>query len=379
MRNPLRKLFCLVLLGGVSAAYADEPATSMFNFSGFGTLGVAHSSNKDADFVNNVFEAHGAGQSASLAAGVDSKLGLQLTATPSEQITGVVQAIAQQKWNGTYAPALEWANVAWQATPDFDVRVGRVVWPMFVRSESVNVGYSNFSIRASGELAAEMPNTHNDGVDATYKFRTGSLAHALTAFGGHSKVHYGDYFPNTTLDVTHIAGLSDMVDIGAVTVHLAAMHMQYVYTAPGVAPFPVKLPIYSLGAVYDSDTWYTLGDAQLALDPYYGRMESFSLLGGYHLGQFSPYLGYSQFKQATFGPGVPAPLQTPTQSDTILGVRWDVQTSVDVKLQLDSIRTGDVAGSFPISLVFPNNGQQYASFLTHPKANVISVVVDFVF
>lgn len=374
----LSSLALPLLLASLNANAADS-WQSMFSFNGFGTLGVVHSNNPDADFVNTVFEAHGAGETTSWSPAVDSKLGLQATATPTDKLKAVVQLLVEQKWNGTYAPTLEWANLSYQVTPDFDVRAGRIVWPMFVRSESQNVGFANFSVRPSAELAAEMPNTNNDGLDVTYQLHLGKATHALTVFGGQSEEHYGDYYDNTVLTVKKIIGVSDMIDWHGLTLHAAAMHMQYTFTAPGVAPEPVQLPIYSVGAAYDSSTWYGIGDAQLARDPYYGTMKSFSVQGGRHFGSLSPYVGYSQFTQATFGPGVPVPLQTPTQADRFLGLRWDVRSGVDLKFQFDSIKSGDVAGSFPISLVFPNNAQLYSAFLNHPNANVVSAVVDFVF
>lgn len=371
--------FGLLLLLASLDANADDGWQSMFNFNGFGTLGVVHSNNPDADFVNNVFESRGAGESTSWSPAVDSKLGLQVTATPTDKLKAVVQLIIEQKWNGTYVPTVEWANLTYHVTSDFDVRAGRIVWPMFVRSESQNVGFANFSVRPSAELEAEMPNTHSDGIDATYRLHLGPTTHAVTVFGGQSEEIYGDYYANTKLTVKKIIGVSDMIDWHDLTLHAAAMHMQYTFTAPGVTPLPVQLPIYSLGAVYDTSTWYGMGDAQLAVDPYYGKMKSFAVQGGRHFGSFSPYVGYSQFTQATFGPGVPVPLHTPTQADRFLGLRWDVRTGVDLKFQFDSIKTGDVAGSFPISLVFPNSAQLYPTFLKHPEANVVSAVVDFTF
>ena len=69
----------------------------------------------------------------------------------------------------------------------------------------------------------------------------------------------------------------------------------------------------------------------------YGGMKSFSVEGRRYFGSLSPYVGYSQFTQATFGPCVPVPLQTPTQADRFLGLRWDVRSGVDLKFQFDSI------------------------------------------
>lgn len=46
-----------------TSAYAEsgEPGASIFSFSGFGTVGLAHSSENKADFIAHDLQAHGAG------------------------------------------------------------------------------------------------------------------------------------------------------------------------------------------------------------------------------------------------------------------------------------------------------------------------------
>jgi len=55
-----------------AGARADDAGTSMFSFSGFGTVGVVHSSEDKADFTSSFFRPNGAGYSRSWSADVDS-------------------------------------------------------------------------------------------------------------------------------------------------------------------------------------------------------------------------------------------------------------------------------------------------------------------
>ena len=369
LRPSLLASAVLALLG--AAAHADDAKPSMFSLSGFGTLGAAHSDNRQADFVSSVFRPNGAGYTQSTSAAVDSKLGLQVTATPTDKITAVVQLIAQQRYDDSYVPNVEWANVSYQFTPDFSARVGRVVWPLFLRSDTINVGYANYSVRSSAELAAEMPNTSSDGIDATYKFKWGDAVDSVTMLYGKSNVNYpGD---GNKLKVSDIMGVSNVYESDALTVHLAYMQMKYLFVFPGGSPDKVRLPMYTAGFNYDPGAWFITGDFLHAPDPYYGRMRAFSLGGGMRFGKFTPYASYSEFKQVTVG-SIGGELPHDKQSTSTVGLRWDFMKNFDLKLQYDHIKSGDVATIFPISLANIQPG-----FLDRPRANILSAVVDFVF
>ena len=370
MTRRLSTLACAALALVGSAARADDARPSMFSISGFGTLGAAHSNSDQADFVSSVFRPNGAGYTDKTSAAVDSKLGLQVTATPNDKITAVVQLIAQQRYDNSYVPNVEWANVSYQFTPDFSARIGRVVWPLFLRSDTINVGYSNYSVRSSAELAAEMPNTSSDGIDATYKFKLGGAVNSVTMLYGKSNVNYPG---QSKLEVSNILGVSDVYESDALTVHLAYMQMKYLFVFPGGSPDKVKLPMYTAGFNYDPGAWFVTGDFLHAPDPYYGRMRAFSFGGGVRFGKFTPYASYSEFKQVTVG-SIGGSVPNDKQSTTTAGVRWDFWKNFDLKLQYDHIKSGDVATIFPISLANIQPG-----FLASPRASIVSLVVDFVF
>src|SRR5688572_29992964 len=101
-------------LVAAAAAGASEADRSMFSLRSYGTIGVTHSSESQADYVIGIQKPHGAGHTHSWDWGVDSKVAVQVDARISDKISAVVQAISERRYDGGYGPDLEWANVKYQ-------------------------------------------------------------------------------------------------------------------------------------------------------------------------------------------------------------------------------------------------------------------------
>src|ERR1700689_4424534 len=112
---------------------------SMFSLNGFGTLGVVHSSDNQADFVSNPAQPKGAGFTESWSATPDTKLGIQLNAALTDRLSAVVQVMSQYQYDGTFRPDLEWGNAKFLITPDLSVRGGRIAIPTFMVSDSLTL------------------------------------------------------------------------------------------------------------------------------------------------------------------------------------------------------------------------------------------------
>ena len=67
-----------------ATARADDADRPMFLFNGFGSVGVTHSSERQADFTSNPLKPNGAGFTQSWSADVDSRIGAQLSANLSK-------------------------------------------------------------------------------------------------------------------------------------------------------------------------------------------------------------------------------------------------------------------------------------------------------
>lgn len=377
----LNKIVCGVLVAGgvgMASAQGTEGEASMFRFSGFGTLGVSHSDNADADFSSTVFHPNGAGHTRSWSADVDSKIGLQLNADFSRDWSGVIQLISQQDYSNSYRPAIEWANVSYKITPNLVVRGGRTVWPLLLRSETQSIGYGNPFVRNNTELLANMPNTYSDGFDLTYQFPLGVAANSVQVLYGKSDVNYPGSAPllgQNFLRLKDITGISDVLEFGDFKVHTAYMDLKYDWLYFDFLLNDVIYKTWSIGFNYDPGTWFVTADYMRALDKSYGDFTALTAGAGYRMGDFTPYLQYASLTQDTLGDlGSFGSYPGDRQTVTAVGLRWDFKKNADFKIQYERVRSGSISQIFPSSLT---NWQP--NFLNNPNANVLSAVVDFVF
>lgn len=135
----------------------EDAKRPRFMFDGFGTLGLVHSGEQEADFVANPLRSDGAGFTREWSSEVDSRLGLQLTAALTKKLTAVVQVIVEQRHDDHYQPTLEWANLKYSFTEDFSVRFGRTALPTFASSDFRKVGYASPWVRPPVELYSLVP------------------------------------------------------------------------------------------------------------------------------------------------------------------------------------------------------------------------------
>jgi hypothetical protein len=400
----------VVSAGLVSAAAAAGPGDSMFSVAGFGTLGAVHSSEHDADFTPSFFKPDGAGYTNDWSMAPDSLAALQATAVFTPRLSAVVQVLAQQNYNDTFWPHVEWADVKYQFTPEFGIRAGRTVVPTFLVSEARNVGYTYQWLRPPVEVYGLDPNTSNDGLDASYRLQTGKVLQTLelvfgsrnqeVAHAGQVKAEHGwivsdtlEYgaltlhvaFQKTTLAVPYLAGLFDA---------FRAFGTQGNALADEYDPQRKRATILSLGALYDPGRWFVTAEGGRSnLDSVFGRNSGWFASGGYRFTKFTPYLTYgvastNGLSDAGLGTaGLPPAVAAEAMAlndtlDTLLstkrvqntvsaGIRWDFMKNADFKLQVDHTRI-DAGSTGALLNIQPG-------FTLGARYTLIGAAVDFVF
>jgi hypothetical protein len=393
-------------------AGADDAGASMFSLSGFGTLGVVHSSEGRADFTSTFLKPNGTGFSHAWSTDVDSRLGGQVIAHATSQLSAVVQVISEQLYDNSYRPHVEWANVKYEVTPEFNLRVGRTVLPSFMFSDTRKVGYSNPWVRPPVEVYNLVPITNSDGVDASYEFKLGAFGNRLTGTYGKSDPRLPPS-PGGSAHGRHLWLLSDTVEYGDATVHVAyqSAHLD-IPSLNGIfdalrnfGPQGIELAnrydltdkmarFIGLGAQYDPGQWFALSEwGRTQYHSVLGESTAWYASGGYRWAKLTPYLTYSDVRanSNTSDPGLvlstlPTYLVAPAielnaglnsflgsitiQKTITLGARWDVLRNLALKLQYDHTRLGP--GS-PGTLI--NRQPDYRPGGT---VNLISATIDFV-
>lgn len=399
-------------------------AQTSYSFSGFGTLGATHNDNRDADFIANRFQPNGPGRSSPTMFGVDTKAGVQASVQIGNDLSAVVQAVTDHRFDNSYAPRFEWANLKYQVSKDLYVRAGRVVAPVFLVSDSRNVGYAQTMVRMPVEVYGQNPITYLDGVDFGYRMNIADGTLSIVATSGVVKTTpqpgMGVRGHGSLLNFTYergnstfrIGGFKDKVDLHGDALGQMLLPFQYAalfgvtYSGPTPISAGLKNKLIDLGYAYDNGTW--LGQAEYIQ----ARFNAASLgsdaayaMGGYRTGKFTPFVAYAKSITKT-GTSVPQAVSpggfigdqiayginvinaqttgTLANQHTIsLGARYDVLKNVALKLQYDRIHK-------PGSTTTPNSGWIKMGTPSYPSLyadaaqkdislNLLTVTVDFVF
>ena len=419
MNTPPSKLAILVasaLLLSAGRVMAGE--TPKFTLAGFGTLGLAHSTQRQADYTTQPwYNPHGAGYSQNWSADVDSRVGLQFDAQFNPRLSAVLQVVSELRYDNTYTPSIEWANVKYAFTPDASVRFGRIVMATFLASDYRKIGYAYPWLRPPLEVYNMMPVDYNDGMDATYRFHFGEASNTVNAFYGadNLKSPASGYYPWVANNAARGSwGIFDTFESGPVTLRLS--YEQTTLTLDGVNSFfeqfrnfgaqgqalyaqynAYRVPtiFWGMSAKYDPGKWFVMGEAGKSrlMPSFMGKQFAWYVSGGYRVRQFTPYAIYAKSKKlsTTSDPGlnlasVPPFMQAyaaglnaglnnflapPTSATTSLGVRWDFMKNVDLKLQYDHTRLDAGSSGLLINL--------QPGFVRGSGFNLYSAVVDWVF
>ncbi len=418
-----RALLAVTLLAGC----ADTVGSPGISLNGFGTLGAVRSDQDRSDVVSNVFlQPNGAGHTRRWDMGVDSKIGGQLDARFSPGLSAVLQVVSKHRYDNSWTPEVEWANVKYQFTPELSVRLGRTVAPMFMRSDTANVGYANLWLRGPQELYGMVPITHLDGVDVAWDVPVGPARNAFQANFGYNKFK--------AVDGVEITGnnawiVSDTVEYEDLTLRISYLAVDLTFDSADLdslanglsgvgdtltaAGFPVAgsrahaladryklddtpLEIFSVGARFDPGDWLLMGEwARLTDAGVLPKTQGWYVTGGYRFGKTTPYLTVAELNSKTpRESGIPlaglppGPLlgtagtlnsslgaalgaAAPSQKSLSLGLRWYLLDAAALKFEYQHIRLDDrSAGRF---------GNLQPGFRPGGNADVFSIALDFVF
>lgn len=411
-RGPILPPALVLLMLGLGldgAALAQE--TPSWSLSGFGTLGLVHSSERQADYTSNVLKPDGAGATHAWSANVDSRLGAQLDLSLNRQWSAVLQVVSEQGLDGSYRPRVEWANLKVQLTPDLALRAGRIALPMFLTADYRKIGYIYPWVRPPVETYGALPFTNSDGVDATWRWSAGRVRNASQFFYGHGDMDLAQPHQGWARG---IIGISNTSERGALSVRLSLISSELTidtdsalfqaFDAVGPAGQAItrryavdhkRASIAGIGLAYDPGAWFLMAEAGANHSKSrIGPTRSLYASAGYRWSEFTPYLTWARVRAvgATSDPGVSlstvaapdrarvaeldaslnALLSTiPQQTTASAGLRVDVCQNAALTLQYDRVTPRDGSRGTMINTT--------PGFESGHPASVVSVALDFVY
>lgn len=348
-------------------------------FSGFGTLGYVTTNSDKAVFRNGFTQDKGATNS-DTDFGVDTRLGLQANIKFDETFSAVGQVLARET-EGDFGANLEWFYGQAKVADWLDLRVGRMVLPVFMVSDSRYVGYAGHWLRSPQEVYGFYPPTSFDGAQAVLRQNLADTQFTLRLSAGTADSDI--YFGNTT--TTPTAGTVEYKRLYSTSLTAENGNWQghFGYTVGdktkvqgggGAISTEGKDKFTGLGVQYDNGTLlvmseyvmrrYTSNDASdkgFDSDGYY-------VSAGYRFGSWMPYVSTSTFKpKGAFWKTIYA--NAGNGKTNAIGVRWDAMKNTAIKAQIEE--TKGTPGA-QLMVIDP-------SFDPNKKVRAISVGVDFVF
>lgn len=371
-------------------AFALEQGEHRFN--GFGTVGFTHLGGEDDGRSYGV-----QGQTNDSWRGDQlSKFGAQLSYGITDTLGVTVQATAkaqQDEWKAN----LEWAYLSLQANDQLMLRAGRLRSPVYMYSESLDVGYSYPWLRLPDEVYSQVQVTNYEGVDAVY---TMPLSYGSVTFqlaGGQAKNRdYYAYDEQFDIDYGKLFGASVSLasnDFGTLRIGYVEADIKTDITGTVDATalgFGASEPLSllnldkekgkftSIGYQYDNGTWISSNEwtSRLIENDGMEAIDSFYLMGGRRFGDFLPHVTYAQLDD-----------NGGRQSSWTLGLNYQAAPTVVIKGEYKRVDTKNgYDGVFTRNAqeVFDNaaydlSGGAVGAPARNYDGDIVSVGVDFVF
>lgn len=357
-----------------STANAKDTSQPMFKLSGFGTLGVSHSSERRGDYVLDSSIPKGAGLSHDWTADNDSRFGLQLFGDFTPELKGVLQTVLEYDADNAYHTDVEWANIKYVFSPNLNVRAGRISLPTFLHSETRDVGYSYPWIHPPVDVYRQLSINHSDGIDGSYRFFVGDASNTVKAIYGKTTKER----PTSTATSRGILGVFDTFEYGVTTLRVGFQGRETSTRneLTGVTSDWVRNTDLTVGAVYDPGGWFVMGEWIKRKST--TRKQAMYISTGYRIEGFTPYATYSRDTPSSFVSGSPPPAASTTQwvrnsqSTVTFGTRWDFMKNFDLKVQYDRVRLSADSNGHLANV--PAGTILYGSTF-----HVLSMTVDFIF
>jgi hypothetical protein len=345
--------------------------------SGYGTVAATTTNNDQLEFRSKASRSKGVGQSIDL--GNDSRFGIQAVVKFNADLSVTGQLVGQRRMTGAedadfgrdkdFDPQVEWLYAQYNALPSLNLRLGRVVLPAFLLSDSLNVGYAAPWLRAPLHLYSSQLMSNLDGVQANWRDSFGGVN--LSAQGTYGKAEAYGVLPHLGsfhIDSKDTYAFSATAEYRDWTARVGTVRLNTPFTGiPGIEP-TIHDKYVSAGLQYDNGSALVLAEwarrTQNAM-PFVGKViegKYAYVAAGWRFGSVLPMVIWSKADNEMMG-------GTDKTHPSSVGVslRYDVAPNIALKAQIDQYKTND-----PEAFVTPDATSQH-------KVSVFSLGADFVF
>ncbi|BFM10298.1 hypothetical protein R50072_04510 [Simiduia litorea] len=290
----------------------------------------------------------------------ESLIGIQANANLAQGLTATAQLVGRGA--DDYNARLEWAYLSYDINDNWTFQAGKKRLPLFYYSDFYDVGYAYVWMRPPADTYTWQIFNYN-GANLNYRDTWGEWAFGASVYGGNEDSKDNQllsefFFLEPTREIWKDI-LGGVVTLSRDWLEVRLTHMQYTNKRyrSGV---PVlwdgkderQGKFYGMAVNGDFGNFFFLTELnRLDLG---GNLDTGMLTLGYRVGDYTPFVGYSTFKEDAEG-------DPEDHNTTFLGLRWDFHSSAAFKIQYDEVKDNSfdlaVAGdskslTFGIDVVF---------------------------
>lgn len=383
-RHLLGLAVCMASMSAIAVEQGE------YRFNGFGTVGITRMGGEsDLDFgMHGQTTDDWRGDQLSRLAGQ-----VQYGLTDTLSFTGqVITRPLQDKWE----VIAEHAYLAWRVNDNLTLRAGRVGTPIYMYSETLNIGFSYPWLRLPEEVYGLVQMSNHDGGDILFNYTTGIGTLNFQIGGGHTleqemfalddmhDIDYRNVF-NTNLSLA-------TNDFGTFRVGYTKANMKTKIDGTITNMFGNRQTMTfmefdgnqgqfsTIGHQYDNGTWLSAAEAVKfnIEDDNSTELTAFYIMAGRRFNDYLAHVTYGQQDQ-----------QSGRQVSMTYGLNYNIAPTVTLKgeyKRVDTSQSNQAAGLFQPNgqRAFDNGAfQQSGGFFGAPlgthDADIFSIGIDFVF
>lgn len=183
MKRPLGKT-CLRFAAAAAVAVSALPAAALdLQWSGFGTVGIAKS-NRPYGWQRSITDEGSFERDTVLGGQLDLRLNAEWSATVQARLA------QDEKKDNAWSPTIAWAFVAWRPDNDWLLRAGKFRVPLFLFSETLDVGTSHGMARLPNDTYTLNPTSDFTGAYGTHTWQLGQRELSADLYSGSTNTSY---------------------------------------------------------------------------------------------------------------------------------------------------------------------------------------------
>lgn len=332
----MKLLTCLLILSmylSSNSSFADT------RINGFVSIGAGMT--MDSDEVYLVNELSGATYDDDISFKPDSLYAIQVTSDLGNNLTAAAQVLGTG--GNDFEAEFEWAYISYKILPELTVQAGRLRTPFFLNSLNLDLGYSYNWIRPPVESnqAADLMR-RIEGIDFTWSSNLGDFNTTASLTYGSSTVNAIVSLGPSEIDFTEIVGLTGKVSYEWLTFRGGYLESEAAITPEALGftlPVNAGTKIRTFAVV--ADLFPLRLEAEIFNRAFPDNVgnddEGWFVMGAYTIGDFTPHLTFSGFKDTDTNSD---PLAVEDFKSITVGLRYNFHPSAAFKVEYIS-RTVD--------------------------------------